>query len=734
MKFPFYPQLDAMDCGPACLRMIASYYGRHYPLENLRRKCYITKEGVSMLGMSEAADAIGLRSQGVRITWDQLCESVSLPCIIHWNQHHFVVVYRIRRHRNGDATVYVADPDGGLLKYTRADFLKCWSTSISEDNPVGLALLLSPTSRFFQDAEDADRTGLSFAGVLKHLKPYRRYIIQILLGLLTGSIISLIFPFLTQSVVDVGIGNDDLHFIVLILIAQVMLAVGQTANELIRGWLMLHVTTRIGITLISDFLSKLMRLPIAFFDSKRIGDLLQRIDDSKRIQTFLTGAFISITMALITFVAYSIVMAWYDLLILCIFFLGSGLYVGWVLIFLKRRRKLDYMRFQQAAANQSSLVQMISGMQDIKLNNCERQKRWKWERIQAQMYRIEIKGLALGQIQQVGGLFINQAKNIFISFLAAKAVIDGQMTLGMMMALQYIIGQLNAPIIQLIGFIQAAQDAKLSMERLNEVHNNPDEEPEQTAKICHLPSDQDIRFENVVFQYEGPQSEKVLDQINLTIPARRTTAIVGASGSGKTTLLKLILGFYQPVEGRVLLGKIPLTQYSDSLWRRHCGVVMQDGYIFSDSIANNIAISDEYPDMERVRTAADIGNISSFIDTLSLGYDTQIGADGHGLSSGQRQRMLIARAAYKNADYLLFDEATNALDANNERTIMEKLTEFFRNKTVVVVAHRLSTVKHADQIVVLDQGRIVEQGTHAELIRSKGYYYRLVKNQLELDN
>lgn len=688
-----------------------------------------------MLGISEAAETIGFRSQGVRITWEQLYSSVTLPCIVHWNQHHFVVVYQIRRRKNGSIIIYVADPDSGLLQYNKDEFLKCWSTSTVENIPVGLALLLVPTPSFFQDDETSITTnGLSLINILRHLKPYRKYIFQILLGLLTGSIISLILPFLTQSMVDIGIGNDDLHFIILILTAQVMLTIGQTVNELIRSWLMLHITTRIGITLVSGFLSKLMKLPIAFFDSKRIGDLLQRIDDSKRIQNFLTGTCISITMALITFVTYSIVMAWYNLLILGIFLLGSSLYVGWVLIFLKRRRELDYKRFQQAATNQSSLVQMISGMQDIKLNTCEKQKRWKWERIQAQIYRIEIKGLALEQVQQVGGLFINQAKNILISFLAAKVVIEGQMTLGMMMALQYIIGQLNAPIVQFIGFIQTAQDAKLSMERLDEVQNNSDEESKQTNKINYLPSAQDICFKNVVFQYEGPQSEKVLNQINLTIPAHQTTAIVGTSGSGKTTLLKLILGFYQPVEGSIMVGNIPLTQYNDSLWRKHCGVVMQDGYIFSDTIANNIAISDEVPNMDRVRAAAQVGNIDSFINALPLGYDTQIGADGHGLSSGQRQRMLIARAAYKDADYLLFDEATNALDANNERTIMENLTQLFKDKTVIVVAHRLSTVKNADKIVVLDQGRIVEQGTHTELTRLQGHYYNLVRNQLELGN
>lgn len=733
MKFVLYHQMYAMDCGPACLKMIARYYGGYYSLEYLRSKCHMTRDGVSMLGLSEAAETIGMRTQGVKITWSQLCQSVRLPCIVYWNQSHFVVVYKIKKHYNGTYTIFVADPSGGLLKYDQALFMQCWIGSKNwNEQSVGIALLLEPTPLFYRQEDDKKERVLSFRGLLGYLYPYRRYVFQIFLGLLTGSLISLAFPFLTQAMVDTGIGNRNVHFILLILFAQLMLAIGQAANELIRNWLMLHVTTRIGITLISDFLSKMMRLPIAFFDTKRIGDILQRIGDSTRIQTFLTGSLISINIAVITFVIYSFVMAAYSGVILSVFLVGSVLYVCWVLLFLKRRRKLDYMRFQEASANQASLVQLVSGMQDIKLNNCEKQKRWGWERIQAKLYKISIKGLALAQTQEIGGVFINQTKNIVVSFLAADAVINGRMTLGMMMAMQYIIGQLNAPILQLIDFIRSAQDAKLSLDRLNEIHSQEDEEPEKEVKIPDIPSDRAIRFEDVVFQYEGPNSTKVLDQINLTIEPHKTTAIVGASGSGKTTLLKLILGFYSPAAGRVLLGDIPLSRYSDSQWRRHCGVVMQEGYIFSDTIAGNIAISDEIQEMERVYEAARIGNIDKFIESLPLGYLTKIGADGQGLSTGQKQRLLIARAAYKNAEYIIFDEATNALDANNEREILDKLTRFFEGKTVVVVAHRLSTVKNADKIVVLNQGRLVEEGTHQELIQKKGYYFDLVKNQLEL--
>ena len=758
MRFPHYTQLDAMDCGPTSLRIVAQFYGRHYSLQNLRERCHITREGVSLLGISDAAESIGFRTTGVKITWHQLRDEANLPCIVHWNQQHFVVVYRIARKR-GKWWVYVSDPASGLLKYTEEQFLKAWIQSrelpnrtesaarpqqevpslASADflagpaNGKGIALLLEPTPQFYKEKGDEDKR-LKLGYLLQYLRPYKNYLAQLALAMLTASILSLILPFLTQSVVDKGIGTGNLSFVVMMLIAQVVLVLGQLANNLIRSWLMLHMTTRISISLISDFLAKLMRLPIAFFDSKMVGDIMQRIGDYDRIQSFLTGSLLSMAMAVVSFVIYGAVMGGYDPTILGIFLLGSALYIGWILLFMKRRRKLDYMRFQEAAANQSNIVQLINGMQDIKLNDCEKQKRWEWERIQARLFQVSIKGLVLGQTQEVGGTFIDQTKNVVISFLAASAVIEGDMTLGMMVALQYIIGQLNAPLSQFIQFVQATQDAKISLERLSEIQEKDDEEPADEERIRMIPDNADIEFRGVTFQYDGPHSAKALDDVSVTIPADKVTAIVGASGSGKTTMLKLMLGFYTPTSGEVLLHDRRIAQYSPSCWRRACGTVMQEGYIFSDTIAGNIGVSDERPDMERVRRATRIANIDTFIDELPLGYNTKIGADGHGLSVGQKQRLLIARAAYKDAKYLFFDEATNSLDANNERTIMERLDRLFENKTVVVVAHRLSTVRNADKIVVLDRGRIVEQGTHDELTAERGYYYELVRNQLELGN
>ncbi len=736
MKVTHYKQLDSMDCGPTCLRMVAKYYGKSYSTQYLRNNSFITREGVSMLGISEAAEQIGFRTRGYRLTWEQLRDEVPLPCIAHWNQRHFVVVYDIKKngkHKTCEALVHVADPASGLLEYSKDEFLKCWYSHKENGANEGAALLLEPTPDFYTH-EDEKGPKTRFLYLLGYLRPYIRFILQLGLGMLAGSVLSLIFPFLTQSIVDYGIGNGDLAFIILILVAQMVLTLGQTANGFIRNWIMLHVTTRISISLISDFLIKLMRLPIAFFDTKMIGDIMQRIQDHHRIQSFLTQSLVDIIFASLTLIIYTVIMAVYHVGILGVFMLGSVLYISWVMIFLKRRREIDYKRFQQASANTSNIVQLVTGMQEIKLNACEKQKRWEWESIQARLFKVSIKGLALNQNQQLGATFINQAKDLFISFLSARAVITGDMTLGMMMAVQYIIGQLNAPIQQFIGFTQAAQDAKISLERLGEIHNREDEEKPEDKRIQEIPGSGNIEVSAVTFQYEGPHSEKVLDDISLVIPSNRITAIVGTSGSGKTTLLKLLLGFYEPVIGKIHLNGIELKQYSQSQWRKRCGVVMQEGFVFSDTIANNIGIMDEMPDRKKLEQAVKTANVNDYIESLPLRYNTRIGNDGHGLSTGQKQRILIARAVYKNPDYIFFDEATNSLDAKNERVIMENLKQFFYGRTVVIVAHRLSTVKNADQIVVMEKGRIVETGNHKELVKKKGAYFNLVRDQLELGN
>ena len=715
-----------MDCGPSCLRMIASHYGKNFSLQTLREKCFLTREGVSFLGISDAAESIGMRSVGARVSLAQLEGEVPLPAIVHWKEEHFVVVYAF-----GKGKVRVADPAFGLINYPTGDFLKGWCGSTDELKAKGLALMVEPTPDFYrQQEEKTDKS--SFSYLFSYLRNQKKFLWQLFLGLLLGSLFQLIFPLLTQTMVDVGINNRDIGFVTLILVAQLILFVSQTTVDFFRSWILLHLTTRLNISLISDFLIKLMKLPIAFFDAKMIGDLLQRIGDHTRIENFITSQTLNVLFSMVNLLVFSVVLAMYSWMILLVFALGSLLYVLWIVSFLKRRRELDFHRFRQLSENQAKLIELITGMQEIKLNNCEKQKRWEWERIQARLFKVNIRRLSLNQSQTIGSSFINQLKNILISFLAAKLVMDGHITIGAMVAVSYIIGQMNAPLSNLMDFIQNAQDAKISLERLNEIHLRKDEEVAEEPKLANLPEDRNISVRGVTFQYEGPRSPKVLKEISLSIPVNQTTAIVGMSGSGKTTLIKLILGFYPPVSGSILVGETNLDQISTTIWRDKCGVVMQDGFIFSDSILNNILVGGEKIDRERLEEAVRMANIQEYIESLPMGYHTKIGQEGAGLSQGQKQRILIARAVYKNPEFLFFDEATNALDANNEKVIMENMDQFYKGRTVLVVAHRLSTVRNADQIVVLDKGEIVERGKHEELIRLKGSYWNLVKNQLEL--
>lgn len=734
-NFPHYTQLDSMDCGPSCLRMIARYYGSSYSIQYLRDKCYITRTGVSMLGISSAAESIGFLTRAAKISFEQLAAEKPLPCILHWNQNHFVVCYDIKKRRNGKYEIKIADPAGEKYVLSKDTFLKCWISTTVHGESVGTALLLEPTPEFYakdKEIEGGNKKDLTY--FFRYLKPYRSSIIQLFLGLFAGSILSLILPFLTQAVVDQGIGNNNLSLITLILIAQLVLFITQLAVEFIRNWITLHVNSRISISLISDFLAKLMKLPLHFFDTKNVGDIMQRIDDNSRIKSFLTGSTLTTLFSFFNFIIFACILGYYNLTILWVFIFGNALYIIWILLFLRYRRKLDMARFSQAASEQSNIVQIVTGMQEIKLNNCEKQQRWNWERIQIKLFRISIKSLALGQFQQTGSVFFSQTTSLLISYIAARTVIEGSMTLGMMMSISYIIGQLSGPITQIIGFVQAAQDAKISLERLNEIHNQDDEEQTIDTKTNELPLERSLNLEHVYFSYDGANRDFVLKDISLTIPYQKVTAIVGASGSGKTTLVKLLLGFYSPNKGDIKIGDVSLMDVNPHLWRESTGAVMQDGFIFSDTIANNIAVGVDNIDKIALAHAVNIANIRDFIESLPLKYNTKIGMEGNGISQGQRQRLLIARSVYKNPEFLFFDEATNALDANNERAILDKLIHFYEGKTVLIVAHRLSTVQHADKIVVMDNGKIVEEGTHQELTEKRGAYYTLVKNQLELGN
>lgn len=724
-KFPFYKQFDAMDCGPTCLRMIAAHYGRNFSLQTLREKSYISRDGVSLMGISEAAESIGFRTLGVKISLEQLFREAPMPLIVHWNQNHFIVVYKTSKTR-----VYVADPAYGLISYTKTEFMNSWLSNKEKGENKGLALLLEPTPEFYnQSGEKINKSSFSF--LFSYLKAYKNFMFQLFLGVFIGSILQLILPFLTQSIVDYGINNRDLDFIYLILIAQLVVVISRQTVDFIRGWILLHLSSRINISLISDFLVKLMRLPIGFFDSKLIGDILQRINDHRRIENFLTTSSLSIIFSFFNLIIFSIVLGIYSLKILGVFIIGSAIYFAWINLFMHKRRELDYKRFMKMSDNQGKIIQIISGIEEIKLNNAERDKRWDWENVQASLFRINIRSLSLHQYQQAGGVLINEVKNIVITFLAASAVVSGEMTLGMMLAVSYILGQLNSPIEQMVGFMRSTQDAKISLERLGEIHENKNEE-DDSELLKVQPIGKKILIKNLSFRYEGPYSAFVLKNLNLEIPENKVTAIVGTSGSGKTTLVKMLLGYYPPTEGDIQIGDQNLRNMSPNRWRQRCGVVLQNGYLFSDSIARNIALGENNIDTAKLVSAARLANISDFVENLPIGYNTKIGQEGQNLSGGEKQRILIARAIYKDPDFLFLDEGTSSLDANNERTIMQNLFEFYKTRTVVVVAHRLSTVKDAHQIVVLDKGSIVEKGTHEELSALKGHYYHLVKNQLEM--
>ncbi len=739
-SFPTYCQTESKDCGPTCIKIIAKHYGKTFNIEQLRNLSETTREGSSLLGLSEAVEKVGFRSLGIRTSLKDLGE-VPLPCIVHWNKEHYVVLYKIQlpspvfpkgRNQKKFSTFFVSDPAHGLLKFTEKEFIKSWiGNNADQTTQEGIVLIVEPTPKFYNSTfETEEDNKFNFKFLSRYLFKYKRFIVQLAIGLLAGSLLQVIAPFLTQSIVDVGIKNQDIHFVYLILMAQLMLFFGRTALEIIRGWISLHLSTRINISLISDFFIKLMNLPISYFDTKMTGDILQRINDHKRIENILTTSSLTTLFSFVNLIIFSFVLMYYSVQIFFVFLVGSILYFSWVLFFFKRRKDLDYKRFSQVSQEQSKEIELINGMQEIKLHNAERKMRWSWEYTQARIFKISMKSLALEQTQSVGSSFINQLKNILIMVLSAKLVIDGSLTIGKMMAISSIVGQLDAPVMQMIDFMRNLQDAKISIERLGEIHNKPDEEKLGEEKITNIP-EKDIILKNISFRYVGGL-EPVIKELSVTIPTKKITAIVGTSGSGKTTLMKLLLKFYELEKGDIFIGNHNLNNIQQKAWRTHCGVVMQEGYIFNDTIAKNIAVGEDFVDKKKLAHAIDVANIGEYIDELPLSYNTKIGMEGVGLSTGQKQRLLIARAVYKNPKILFFDEATSALDSNNEKIIMGKLNEFFTNKTVVVIAHRLSTVRNADQIVVLDKGSIVEKGNHQELINLKGNYYELVKNQLEL--
>ncbi|HEY6978768.1 MAG TPA: peptidase domain-containing ABC transporter [Chitinophagaceae bacterium] len=728
-KFPFREQLDAQDCGPSCIRMIANHYGKNFSLEFFKENCSMFRQGISLAGLSEMAEKTGFRTLYVKVNFEKMVEKAPLPAVAHWDQDHFIVVYKIKNNK-----VYVADPAFGLITYTRKEFLSGWANSMKNGEEEGILLLLQPTPELFEREDARKQNKASFAFLTRYLLQYKRYVIQLCLALLFGSVFQLIFPFLTQFIVDYGIANQDINFIYIVLLAKLTLFVSSITVEFIQAWILIHISSRINVYIISDFLIKLMHLPIRFFDTKLIGDLTERIQDHKRIEQFLTETLLQSIFSVFSILVFGIILATYNVTVFLIFLIGTFLELVWIFIFLGKMRHLDNKSFALLSADQSKIYELITGMQEIKLNNIERQKRWEWERIQAALFMVNLKKLKVNQFQNGGSRFLNYLQVVLIIFIAAMATVQHTMTLGTMMAIIFVIGQLNAPIGQLINLALEGQLAKISLERLSEIHSKPDEEEGKKNHTQYsLSENRAIDIQNVSFTYAGNEANPVLNNINLFIPQGSLTAIVGVSGSGKTTLLKLLLKFYEPQSGTINIGDRNIECINSSFWREKCGTVMQDSFIFSDTIANNIALKEPVNE-EKLLQAVKIANAHDFIESLPLKYNTRIGQDGVGISQGQRQRILIARAVYKDPEYLFFDEATNALDAENELVIMRNLESFFKGRTVIIVAHRLSTVKNADQIIVIDKGRIIERDNHEKLIANKLKYYELIRNQLELGN
>jgi ATP-binding cassette subfamily B protein len=731
-SFPNDRQLDKMDCGPACLKMIAKFYGKYYSLQHLRDRCGLTKEGASLLDLSHAAESIGLRTLSIKCSIDDLISKIPLPTIIHWNNSHFIVVYKIKKHKDIlSSVIYVSDPAKGLLKYKASDFISKWYKKKEEE---GLLIALEPQADFYQrETEEKVERKKNLENFLSYFRPYKKSFVNLFVVMLLVTILQGFLPFISKAVIDVGIQTHDVDFINMVLIANIAIIVSVLLSNMVRDWILLHITSRVNIALISDYLIKLMQLPITFFENKMAGDILQRANDHERIRSFIMNNSLNMIFSTLTFVVFGIILLIYNKVIFFIFLAGSIVYVLWVFAFLRVRKKLDWEYFELVSKNQSYWVETIASIQDIKINNYEKQKRWKWENIQARLYKVNIKVLNITNTQNSGAQFIDTLKNLFITFYCAKAVIAGEITFGVMISTQFIIGMLNGPVVQFIQFIISFQFAQISFLRLNEIHQIPDEHENVGNNHVALPDNKNLYVKNVAFQY-SPNSTLVLKGINLIIPEGKITAIVGDSGSGKSTLLKLLLRLYKPSYGDILIGNMNINNISLKQWRDKCGAVMQDGKIFNDTILNNIVLDDEHIDYEKLKKAVHTANISQEIERLPLGYQTMMGEQGRGLSGGQKQRILIARALYKNPDYLFFDEATNSLDTINEQKIVAALDEVFKGKTVIVVAHRLSTIKKADQIIVIQDGSIVEMGDHDSLMTRKARYFMLVQSQSDLRN
>lgn len=731
-----YRQRDSADCGPTCLRMIAAHYGKQYSLSFLCNRCQISREGASMYGMSVAAESIGLRPVVARLHLSFWKPESPLPAILYWDKNHFIVLYKVSYSKiSRKKKFHIVDPAYGKIILSEKDFLNKWS--ILTEDERGYALFLEPSNLFYEGSEDFAHAEIKNKGFIRffipYLHKYRRHIALIILAMVTGNLLLLIAPFITQTLIDKGVQKNDFDYISLLLLFQGILFVAGIFGEVIRNYLLRHISARINIAVLSDFLFKLMKLPLSFFESRMKGDLIQRIYDFSKLERIFTYSGLNFLISSTYILFFSIILIYYNLIVFLIFIFATIITIVMTFGFLHYLMSVYYRRISLVSANNSQILEIIEGVQEIKMNNLASSKLFEWEMLQSKLFKVNLTALSIEQTWAVCTGLLEQAKNISITFVAAWFVIKGEMTIGTMLAISFIVGQLNNPVRVVIEFFREMVDVRLSYERINEVHDSSDEESAHTSSqlIASELKDGGIQLHNVSFCYNG--SEKlVLKNISFSIPKGKVTAIVGASGSGKTTLLKLLLKFYDPTEGEISLDGNSLLHASPQSWRDQCGAVLQEGYIFTDTIKGNITAGNDVVDNDALRRVAQMANIDDFIKDLPLGYETKIGNGGISISTGQKQRILIARALYKNPQFLFLDEATSSLDARNEKEIIVRLNEIFKGKTVVVIAHRLSTVKNADQIVVLDKGIVCELGTHVQLINMKGQYYSLVKNQLEL--
>lgn len=720
-------QTDSMDCGAACLCMIARHYGKNYSLEFFRKNAFIGKEGISMLGLSMAAEKAGMHSLCAKISIEQLANEIILPCILHWDNKHYVICHKVSGKKN--LTFHICDPAFGCMKVCQKELYRHWISGKFEGEEVGVAMQIEPGINFHNKGIKKAPHKFSMKYFLKYIMPHKWSILQLLLGALVLISLGYISPFISQAIVDIGILKKDLAFIILMVIAQIIINTSKTIIIFFQSWISLRMNTIINVNLVSNYLNKLSQMPMSFFESKTMGDILQRIGDHDRIKSFLMNDTINVIFSITTFIAFVVVLGIYNIHILSIFLLGNAVYVTWVLSFMKYRKELDNKAFHESALLQNNMVQFIQGMQEIKLNCIEREKCWEWEHLQARLYKISRKAMLLGQIQSAGSLIFSSTTGVVLSYITAQKVVTGEMTLGMMTSLSFILGQVAAPIGSFIGFAQRYQDAKISLERLADIHSQDDEHKEYEEKKSILPKDKNIILNKVSFSYSGNINNLVLKNISIQIPQNKITAIVGKSGCGKTTLIKLLQGLYKPLSGEIMIGDTVLENINKYVWRNHIGAVMQDGYIFSDSISKNITLHNEV-DIQKLESVLKAVNLNDFIQSLPHGYDTKIGNDGMQLSQGQRQRILLARILYRKPQVVFLDEATNALDTQNEFYIMNNIRELLYNHTIIIVAHRLSTIKKADNIIVIDNGEVIEQGTHERLLEQKGTYFQLINTQL----